>query len=198
VLEDLRGLPGAVQQVLDEEDQVREAAREYGDGEAFFFVGRALGVPVALEGALKLKEISYDHAGVRRGGAQTRPVGVGDARDARVGGVDGRIAGRRDDEQRHRGADAGAPALGCVSAGDEYDTLDVSFEVPDVGVVEPLVANVYLQLFAYHVANDKGRAIDKAAKSGEERYGGVTRFVGVSVRFECDSSTAFDGRLVEF
>jgi len=49
-----------------------------------------------------------------------------------------------------------------VSAGgDEYDTLDVSFEVPDVGVVEPLVANVYLQLFAYHVANDKGRAIDK-------------------------------------
>jgi len=36
-----------------------------------------------------------------------------------------------------------------------------SFEVPDVGVVEPLVANVYLQLFAYHVANDKGRAIDK-------------------------------------
>jgi len=62
VLEDLRGLPGAVQQVLDEEDQVREAAREYGDGEAFFFVGRALGVPVALEGALKLKEISYDHA----------------------------------------------------------------------------------------------------------------------------------------
>jgi len=55
----------------------------------------------------------------------------------------------------------GAPALGCVSAGTEYATLDASFEVPDVGVVEPLVANVYLQLFAYHVANEKGRPIDK-------------------------------------
>ncbi|MFC6772208.1 glutamine--fructose-6-phosphate aminotransferase, partial [Halorubrum pallidum] len=54
-----------------------------------------------------------------------------------------------------------APALGCVSAGEEYRTLDAAFEVPDVGIVEPLVANVYLQLFAYHVANEKGRPIDK-------------------------------------
>ncbi len=56
----------------------------------------------------------------------------------------------------------GAPAIGCVSAGEEYGTLDVSLPVPDMGVVEPLVANVYLQLFAYHVANYKGRSIDKA------------------------------------
>ncbi len=49
----------------------------------------------------------------------------------------------------------------CVSSGAEYATLDESFSVPDVGVVEPLVANVYLQLFAYHVANEKGRPIDK-------------------------------------
>jgi glucosamine--fructose-6-phosphate aminotransferase (isomerizing) len=55
----------------------------------------------------------------------------------------------------------GAPAIGCVSAGEEYGTLDVSLPVPDVGVVQPLVANVYLQLFAYHVANGKGRSIDK-------------------------------------
>jgi glucosamine--fructose-6-phosphate aminotransferase (isomerizing) len=37
----------------------------------------------------------------------------------------------------------------------------MSFDVPDVGIVEPLVANVYLQLYAYHVANEKDRSIDK-------------------------------------
>ena len=162
VLEDLRGLPGAVQQVLDEEDQVREAAREYGDGEAFFFVGRALGVPVALEGALKLKEISYDHAeGFAAGELKHGPLALVTPETPVLAVL---TDGSRAAETMNNVTEAqtrGAPALGCVSAGDEYDTLDVSFEVPDVGVVEPLVANVYLQLFAYHVANDKGRAIDK-------------------------------------
>ena len=162
VLEDLRGLPGAVQQVLDEEVQVREAAREYQDSEAFFFVGRALGVPVALEGALKLKEISYDHAeGFAAGELKHGPLALVTPETPVLAVL---TDGARADETMNNVTEAqtrGAPALGCVSAGDEYDTLDVSFEVPDVGVVEPLVANVYLQLFAYHVANDKGRAIDK-------------------------------------
>jgi len=62
ILESLHGLPGAIQQVLDTDDHVAEVATEYADSEAFFFIGRKLGYPVALEGALKLKEISYDHA----------------------------------------------------------------------------------------------------------------------------------------
>jgi len=44
------------------EERAQEAAERYVDGDAYFFVGRALGTPVVLEGALKLKEISYDHA----------------------------------------------------------------------------------------------------------------------------------------
>ena len=48
-----------------------------------------------------------------------------------------------------------------VSTGEEFGTLDVSFEAPDVGIAEPPVASVYLRLFAYHVANEKGRPIDK-------------------------------------
>ena len=162
VLEDLQGLPGAVQQVLDEEPQVREAAREYQDSEAFFFVGRALGVPVALEGALKLKEISYDHAeGFAAGELKHGPLALVTP-DTPVLAV--LTDGARADETMNNVTEAktrGAPALGCVSDGEEYNTLDVSFDVPDVGIVEPLVANVYLQLFAYHVANEKGRPIDK-------------------------------------
>ncbi|MDB9278574.1 glutamine--fructose-6-phosphate transaminase (isomerizing) [Halorubrum ezzemoulense] len=162
VLEGLRDLPGAVQQVLDNEDRVREAATEYGDSEAFFFVGRKLGVPVALEGALKLKEISYDHAeGFPAGELKHGPLALVTP-DTPVLAV--LTDGARADETMNNVTEAqtrGAPAIGCVSAGDEYSTLDVSLPVPDVGIAEPLVANVYLQLFAYHVANDKGRSIDK-------------------------------------
>ena len=162
VLEGLRDLPGAVQQVLDNEDAVREAATEYGDSGAFFFVGRQLGVPVALEGALKLKEISYDHAeGFAAGELKHGPLALVTP-DTPVLAV--LTDGARADETMNNVTEAqtrGAPAVGCVSAGEEYGTLDVSLPVPDVGLVEPLVANVYLQLFAYHVANDKGRSIDK-------------------------------------
>ncbi|WP_017343043.1 glutamine--fructose-6-phosphate transaminase (isomerizing) [Halorubrum sp. T3] len=162
VLEGLRDLPGAVQQVLDAEPKVREAANEYGDSEAFFFVGRQLGVPVALEGALKLKEISYDHAeGFAAGELKHGPLALVTP-DTPVLAV--LTDGSRADETMNNVTEAqtrGAPAIGCVSAGEEYATLDVSLPVPDVGLVEPLVANVYFQLFAYHVANDKGRSIDK-------------------------------------
>ena len=162
VLEDLQGLPGAVQQVLDEEPQVREAAQAYQDSEAFFFVGRALGVPVALEGALKLKEISYDHAeGFAAGELKHGPLALVTPETPVLAVL---TEGARANETMNNVTEAqtrGAPALGCVSADAEYDTLDVDFPVPDVGIVEPLVANVYLQLFAYHVANEKGRPIDK-------------------------------------
>ncbi|TKX61645.1 glutamine--fructose-6-phosphate transaminase (isomerizing) [Halorubrum sp. ASP1] len=162
VLEGLRDLPGAVQQVLDNEDAVREAATEYGDSEAFFFVGRQLGVPVALEGALKLKEISYDHAeGFAAGELKHGPLALVTPETPVLAVL---TDGSRADETMNNVTEAqtrGAPAIGCVSAGSEYGTLDVSLPVPDVGIVEPLVANVYLQLFAYHVANDKGRSIDK-------------------------------------
>jgi glucosamine--fructose-6-phosphate aminotransferase (isomerizing) len=162
VLEDLQGLPGAVQQVLDAEDQVKEAAKEYQDSEAFFFVGRALGVPVALEGALKLKEISYDHAeGFAAGELKHGPLALVTPETPVLAVL---TDGARANETMNNVTEAqtrGAPALGCVSGDAEYDTLDVDFPVPDVGIVEPLVANVYLQLFAYHVANEKGRPIDK-------------------------------------
>ena len=54
----------------------------------------------------------------------------------------------------------GAPVIAITSEGDDGD-YEVQFEVPDLGLMEPIVANVYLQLFAYHVANDKGRSIDR-------------------------------------
>ena len=60
-LEALSNLPGHVQQVLDE-TRAREVAETYHDSDSYFFIGRGSAFPVALEGALKFKEISYEHA----------------------------------------------------------------------------------------------------------------------------------------
>ncbi|MFC3956972.1 glutamine--fructose-6-phosphate transaminase (isomerizing) [Halovivax cerinus] len=161
-LEDLTGLPGAIQQVLDEEDRIRETAHELADSDAFFFVGREYGYPVALEGALKLKEISYDHAeGFASGELKHGPLALVTPETPVLAVL---TDGAHPQETLNNVAEVqarGAPAIGVTSGTLEGGTLDEAFEVPDAGIFEPLVANVYFQLFAYHIANAKGRSIDK-------------------------------------
>jgi glucosamine--fructose-6-phosphate aminotransferase (isomerizing) len=162
LLEDLRGLPGAIQQVLDQEAAIREVAEEYADGDAFFFIGRRLGHPVALEGALKLKEISYDHAeGFPAGELKHGPLALVTPETPVLAVL---TDGTRPHETLNNVKEVesrGAPVIGFSSIEDAGKYLDETFEVPDLGELEPLVTNVYLQLFAYHVARSKGRSIDK-------------------------------------
>ncbi|OIB56011.1 glutamine--fructose-6-phosphate transaminase (isomerizing) [Natrialba sp. SSL1] len=161
-LADLRGLPGAVQQVLDEADTVREAAETYVDASAYFFVGRTYGYPVALEGALKLKEIAYDHAeGFAAGELKHGPLALVTDETPVLAVL---TEGTRPAETLNNVAEAqtrGSPAIGIVDGTVETNALDVSFEVPSLGTATPLVANVYLQLFAYYIADLQDRPIDK-------------------------------------
>ena len=161
LVENLHALPGAVQGVLDRDDAVAEVATAYASGEAFFFIGRRMGNPVALEGALKLKEISYDHAeGFPAGELKHGPLAlVTEATPVLALLTDG----TRPEETRNNVKEVqsrGAPVIAITNDGNR-SSHEVGFEVPDLGLVEPLVANVYLQLFAYHVARDKGRSIDR-------------------------------------
>ena len=162
LLRDVRGLPGAVQRALDADERVREVAEEYATSAAFFFIGRYLGHPVALEGALKLKEISYDHAeGFPAGELKHGPLALV-TDDTPIIAV--LTEGAHPDETLNSVKEAesrGAPVIGCHSDGHGEKFIDAAFEVPALGEMEPLVANVYMQLFAYHVANSKGRGIDK-------------------------------------
>ena len=162
LLGDLKRLPGAVQQVLDRSEQVREVAHEYADSEAFFFIGRDLGHPVALEGALKLKEISYDHAeGFPAGELKHGPLALVTSETVVLavltegGDPEATLTAVKEVESR------GASVVGATSADGVEKFLDTALSVPEAGFVEPLVANVYLQLFAYHVADLKDRPIDK-------------------------------------
>ena len=58
----LVALPAAVEEILERESAIEKIAKKYGDGHDFLYLGRGINYPIALEGALKLKEISYIHA----------------------------------------------------------------------------------------------------------------------------------------
>ncbi len=163
LLESLRQLPNAVQSVLDREAAVKATADEYADSDAFFFIGRQLGRPVALEGALKLKEISYDHAeGFAAGELKHGPIALITESTPVLALL---TTGTRPSETLNNVREVaarGAPVIGLATdSKGQSSSLDTELSVPETGMLEPLVANVYLQLFAYHVANKKGRSIDK-------------------------------------
>ncbi len=165
LLTSLRQLPSAIQSVLDREDEIKTVAYEYADSEAFFFIGRKLGCPVALEGALKLKEISYDHAeGFPAGELKHGPLALVTEQTPILALLTEGTKPRETLNNVKEVEARGAPVVGVTSEADGIDKssyLDVELPIPETGELEPLVANVYWQLFAYHVADKKGRPIDR-------------------------------------
>ena len=160
----LRDLPGDIQHILDS-SAASEVAEIYADSNAYFFIGRRYQFPVALEGALKLKEISYEHAeGFAAGELKHGPlalvtpntpvfaIAIGDDDAARktVGNI-------KEVEAR------GAPVVAVTDGrNDAAMYADYVLDVPETHPrAAALLANVQLQLLAYHIANDLGRPIDK-------------------------------------
>jgi glucosamine--fructose-6-phosphate aminotransferase (isomerizing) len=161
-LESLRNLPGAVQQVLDHEPTIQRTAETYADSAAFFYIGRQAGYPVALESALKLKEISYDHAeGFAAGELKHGPLALVTPDTPVIAILTKQAAAEKTANNVKEVESRGAPVIGVASDRAVAADIDTMFEIPACGLLEPLVANIVLQLFAYYVANEKGRPIDK-------------------------------------
>jgi len=161
-LESLRQLPGAVQQVLDHERAIKRFADRRADSDAFFFVGRGCGYPVALEGALKLKEISYDHAeGFAAGELKHGPLALVTDETTVLATLTTASSPEETLNNVKEVQSRGATVAGLSSDSQYEKFLDETFSVPEIGILEPLLANVYCQLFAYHVADSKDRPIDK-------------------------------------
>jgi glucosamine--fructose-6-phosphate aminotransferase (isomerizing) len=163
LLDALDSLPDHVQTVLDTSQADRIGQQYLGD-EGHFFIGRGNAFPVALEGALKFKEITYEHAeGFAAGELKHGPLALVTA-DTPVFAI---CTGR--DEQKLQSSirevqTRGAPVVaitprtmtGVVDTADE--TVTVPATHPDL---VPILANVQLQLIAYHAASQLGRSIDK-------------------------------------
>ena len=160
----LRDLPGDAQAVLDESD-ARAVAEAFVDAPSYFFIGRGVHFPVALEGALKLKEISYKHAeGFASGELKHGPLALVTAETPVFAVVtgDGPLATKtignvKEVESRD------APVVAVTDGRSEVERYaDHVLEIPEAPPrTAAVLANVQLQLVAYHVAEMLDRPIDK-------------------------------------
>jgi glucosamine--fructose-6-phosphate aminotransferase (isomerizing) len=168
VMAELASTPPLIQKVLDELDPIKELAKRFIDQKSVLFLGRHVGYPVALEGALKLKEIAYLHAeGFPAGELKHGPIALVEegipifiivppqGRDQLHDKVVSNIQ-----EVRARGA----LTIVLAEEGDhEVDAYaDVLFRLPRVStLLQPLVATVPLQMFACELATLKGYDVDQ-------------------------------------
>ncbi len=160
----LRRLPGKVQQVLDSEDDIMEYAKYLSGYEDVFFIGRGINFPVALEGALKLKEISYIHAeGYAAGELKHGPFALLSSDTPVVAIVaqdntyEAMLTNIREVKAR------GSPVVALAGEGNEAigELADSVITVPQVDAIfSPVVNTVALQLLAYYTARFRGCSID--------------------------------------
>jgi glucosamine--fructose-6-phosphate aminotransferase (isomerizing) len=162
----LLALPAAAQRAIDDSAETADAlARRYVNSRGFMFVGRGYTYPAALEGALKLKEISYVHAeGYAAGELKHGPISLLDAECPLVA-----IATRSSVYDKlisnvMEGRARDAKVIAVATAGDpqiERFADDVRW-VPDTHeALSPVLAVIPLQLFAYHVAVARGTDVDQ-------------------------------------
>jgi glucosamine--fructose-6-phosphate aminotransferase (isomerizing) len=165
LIEELRAMPGLVRRTLGCADTVRRIAEKYAHVRNFLYLGRQYLYPVALEGALKLKEISYIHAeGYPAAEMKHGPIALVDEETPSVfliprGAVYDKVMSNLEEIKAR-----GGPVIAIACEGDEEVAAvasDVIYipEVPEY--FQPLVAVVPLQLLAYHIALLRGCDVDK-------------------------------------
>ena len=165
IAEDFKLLPAAVDVVLDTSDDIRKIARTMRKATSVLFLGRYINFPTALEGALKLKEISYIHAeGYAAGEMKHGPIALLDSTVPVVGVMtDGRVRDKilsNLSESKAREA----PVIVVANHGDEEAKAiaDHVFWVPKVDeLLSPIVNVIPLQLLAYHIADLEGKDVDQ-------------------------------------
>ncbi|WP_135853691.1 glutamine--fructose-6-phosphate transaminase (isomerizing) [Halorussus salinus] len=164
VVEALRDLPGQVQEILDS-SRAAQVADRFVDSEGYFFVGRGHHHAVALEGALKLKEISYKHAeGFPAGELKHGPLALVTEETPVFAVVTGDGAKATKTVGNVKEVEArDAPVVAVTDGSSEVERYaDAVLEIPETHPrVAPVLANVQLQLVAYYAANKLGRSIDK-------------------------------------
>jgi len=165
VLSALRSVPRQMEELLRSNDGVKEVAGRYAGARSMFFVGRHVGYPLALEGALKLKELSYIHAeGYAAGELKHGPIAM---LDGELPVVALATAGKTYEKVISNIQEArarGARVLAIATEGDEQirgHCDDVIFVPPTHEMLAPLLAVLPLQLFAYHIAVALGRDVDQ-------------------------------------
>ena len=164
-VQELRDLPARIELILESKEAIQEVARRYSDRQSFFFMGRNMDYPTALEGALKLKEISYIHAeGYPAGELKHGPIAMLDPSIpvlavAPQGDTYQKLISNIQEVRARR-----AQVLAVATVGDEEirrHAEEVFYIPPASEGLNPVLAVVPLQLFAYYVAVERGCDVDQ-------------------------------------
>ena len=170
--QELAELPVKLEHLLNESDGIEELAKEFFRSTDFLYLGRGINFPVALEGALKLKEISYIHAeGYPAGEMKHGPNALIDER-LPVLFINTREEGNRASELRYEKTHSNIVEVKAregivISVLTEGDTMssvvsDYVIEIPEASdILSPILSIVPLQLLAYHIAVRRGCDVDQ-------------------------------------
>lgn len=165
MIDQMRKLPDVVRETLKTNEAVAEIARKYYDCNNFLYLGRHYNFPTALEGALKLKEISYVHAeGYPAAEMKHGPIALVDRRTPSVfvmpkGFIYDKVMSNLEEIKAR-----GGPVIAIAAEGDEriHQVADDVVYIPQIHeFLQPIVSIIPLQLLAYHIAVLRGCDVDK-------------------------------------
>jgi glucosamine--fructose-6-phosphate aminotransferase (isomerizing) len=165
LLNELLLMPGKIERALDVDDKIRDVAKDYFKAKGFIFLGRSINYPIALEGALKLKEISYIHAeGYPAGEMKHGPIALIDEElpvvilvpkdyllEKMINGIQ---------EVNSRGGNV--ISISNISNGEICEISRRCILIPDSNpYLTPILLTVPLQLLAYHIGVLRGCNVDQ-------------------------------------
>ena len=169
IVDELQEMPDKIQQVLDNEGQVKQLGQDMSDAKSVLFLGRHVGFPVALEGALKLKEVAYLHSeGFAAGELKHGPIALVEEGQP----VFIIVPSKRSRNNLHAKVVSNIQevrARGAVTIviAEEGDTdveayADHIIRIPEsAGLMQPLLSTIPLQIFACAVAEARGLNVDQ-------------------------------------
>ena len=168
IIDSLRQIPSQIETILDTQaDYIEELAHDFtAETEDFIFIGRGINFPIALEGALKLKEISYIHAEAYPAGEMKHgPIALLDNKVpvvavAMPGSVYEKVISNAQEAKARDARLIGVTtAMNAQEAGHTFDDI---LTVPEIDeIVSPVLAVVPLQILSYHIAAIKGLDVDQ-------------------------------------
>jgi len=162
---ELRELPSTIQKVLESQDAVMHCTEKYYQAQSSLFLGRSYNFPSALEGALKLKEISYIHAeGYAAGEMKHGPIALVDPKLPVVcvcvkSAVYDKMVSNIQEIRARSGKVIAVATEGDTAIGQHADDVIFVPETPEY--LSPIVVAVPLQLLAYHIAAKRGCDVDQ-------------------------------------
>ena len=165
IIKGLQALPGQVRQILDRAEEIEELAEEFKRASNFLYLGRGYNFPVALEGALKLKEISYIHAeGYPAAEMKHGPIALIDEMMPVIfiaphDGVFEKITSNVQEVKARKGR------VIALTSRDEpalAGKIDYEIRIPEtLDLLMPVLASIPLQLLAYYIAVKRGSNVDQ-------------------------------------